>query len=229
MVDGRRFKRRDPYTAFPVLARPSGPTLVRLLDEHGATMYSSPVDAPSSRILPEYLPLVYQWALDIITGLDFVHSHDVIFGEVSPNQCWLDSNYRVSLLGFINAGFLDKQRWSAVVESDWEDEQLSKGLPTRETDLMLFGYVVYELMTAYAPAIRSGMRPWKNRNVNVPKHQWPRLETAYMGDIVRKCWSGEFASTEEVKTAVVDFLKGLGWEIDADDRLKGLDTKVLFT
>jgi hypothetical protein len=204
--------------------------MVSLLDEHGARMYTEPVDAPSSRVRPEYLPLVYQWALDIISGLVSVHSHDVVFGEISVVQCWLDADYRVSLVGFMNAGFLDKERWHTMVEAEWDswyDQWLSQRKPSKETDLMMLGYVLYELMTAYV--CRLGMRSWKKVAGDVPRHQWPRLETKHMGDIVRKCWNGEYVDAEEVKVDLKRFLEGKGWEIDADDKLKGLDAAVLFS
>jgi hypothetical protein len=212
--------------------KPDGGTMVALLNSWGPRMYKEPVDAPSSRVKAEYLPLVFQWALDAISGLVFVHEHNVVFGEISTVHCWLDSDYRVSLVGFLNAGFLDTERWSVVVEGDWEsgyDEWLGRRKPSKDTDLMMFGYVVYELMTAYAPASRWEARQWKEDPGNVPRHQWPRLETEYMGDIVRKCWSGEYAGADEVKLDLTRFLTELGWEIDADDKLKGVDAKALIS
>jgi serine/threonine protein kinase len=214
-----------------VLAKPSGPSLLAFLDQHGAEMYSAPFDVPSSRILPEYRPLAYQWVLNFISGLAFVHGHDVIFGDPDLTQCWLSSDLRLSLVGFINAGFLDKERWSRVVEGDWSGiygEYPDGRNPTKTTDLVLFGYTVYELMTAYWPAIRSSVRPWKKSGVDVPRHQWPRLETEYMGDIVRKCCKGEYTNANDVKVVVVDFLEDLGWEVDEDDNLKGFDATGLF-
>jgi hypothetical protein len=212
--------------------KPDGGTMVAFLNRWGPRMYKEPVDAPSSRVKAEYLPLVFQWALDAVSGLVFVHEHNVVFGEISTVHCWLDSDYRVSLVGFLNAGFLDTERWSVVVEGDWEsgyDEWLGRRKPSKDTDLMMFGYVVYELMTAYAPASRWEARQWKEDPGNVPRHQWPRLETEYMGDIVRKCWSGEYAGADEVKLDLTRFLTELGWEIDADDKLKGVDAKALIS
>jgi hypothetical protein len=50
-----------------------------------------------------------------------------------------------------------------------------------------------------------------------------------MGEIVRKCWNDEYAGVEEVKAAVVEFLEGLGWEIEGNDDLKGFNATNLFT
>jgi serine/threonine protein kinase len=210
------------------LAKPTGPTLIDLLDQRGAEMYSAPLEAASSRVRPEFKPVVFQWVLTFISGLAFVHSHDIIFGNPDLEQCWLDKDLRLSLVGFVNAWFFDHERNWATVKGDWEgiyDDYSAGRDPTKNTDLVLFGYTVYELMTAYPPSMRSGMRPWKKRGNNISRHLWPRLETEYMGDIVRMCCSGGYANADEVKAAVVRFVKESGFEIDEDDNLKGFDAK----
>jgi hypothetical protein len=51
----------------------------------------------------------------------------------------------------------------------------------------------------------------------IPRKQWPPLETEHMGEIVRKCWAGDFADAKQLKTEVVAFLEGLGWSIQGND------------
>jgi hypothetical protein len=63
----------------------------------------------------------------------------------------------------------------------------------------------------------------------VIRKEWPLLEADCMGEIVRKCWNDEYAGVEEVKAAVVEFLEGLGWEIEGNDDLKGFNATNLFT
>lgn len=201
----------------------------QLLKEHGEKMYTAPLHAPSSRVKPKYLPLVYQWALQIISGLVFVHSHGIIFGDVSTEYCWLSSDHSLSLVAFLNAGWGD-----GLVPGNWEgiydSYPAQQKDPTMETDLMLYGWVVYELMTAYHPAIRSRhMRPWKKRPVDEPpRHAWPQLQDEFMGDIVHKCCSGGFKDAEQVKTAIMEFLGARGWDVDDRLRVKGLETSTLF-
>ncbi|KAF2790992.1 hypothetical protein K505DRAFT_419452 [Melanomma pulvis-pyrius CBS 109.77] len=230
------FKRRDPWTALPVLAKPSGPPVTKFITEHRSTMYSAPLDAPTSRILPSHRPLAYQWALHIISGLTFVHSHDVIFGDLNLIHCWLssDSHLSLSLVGFVNAGFNYVERWSHIIHGDRTNGNNFHPLehqanPTKQTDLFLYGCTVYELMTGFWPATRSGIPTWREIAAMVPRKEWPLLEAECMGEIVRKCWNGEYASAEEVKASVVAFLGGLGWEIEGDDDLKGFNATDLFS
>jgi hypothetical protein len=95
--------------------------------------------------------------------------------------------------------------------------------PTQQTDLFLFGGIVYELMTGYwplTPEALSGRYTSRELAARVVGKEWPRLEAEHMGTIVHRCWNGDFASAEEVRSAVRAFLEGLGWEIEGDDDLK---------
>jgi len=194
------------------------------------------MDAPTRRILPSYRPLAYQWALHLISGLAFVQSHNVIFGDLNLTHCWLssDSHLSLSLVGFVNAGFSYKERWSHIIEgyrTNWKsfhplDHQAN---PTKRTDLFLYGCTVYELMTGFWPVSRSDTCSWREIAAIVIRKEWPLLEADCMGEIVRKCWNDKYAGVEEVKAAVVEFLEGLGWEIEGNDDLKGFNATNLFT
>ena len=229
------YLRHDPWTALPVLAKPSGPPLNKFLTQHRATIYSLPLDTPTSRILPSYRSLAYQWALHIISGLTFVHSHDVIFGDLNLMHCWLssDSHLSLSLVGFVNAGFNYKEQWGQVIYGDRTNGHSFHPLehqtnPTKQTDLFLYGCTIYELMTGFWPASQLKMRSWREIAAMVPRKEWPLLEAACMGEIVQKCWNGEYTSAGELKAAVLAFLEVLGWEIEGDDSLKGLNFSELF-
>jgi serine/threonine protein kinase len=201
-------------------------------------MYSGPQDAPTTRLLPSFRPLAYQWALHIISGLAFVHSHNVVFGDPSLAECWLasDSRFSLSLVGFANAGFNYFKEWSAVYPGERKSSMEfhpfdDRDGPTQQTDLFLWGCIVYELMTGYWPLTPEALsRQYTTRELEarVVRKEWPRLEPEYMGAIVRRCWNGEYASAEEVKAAVKTFLQGLGWEIEDNDDLKGFCATDLF-
>lgn len=218
-----RFKLQDPYTAFPILAKPSGPPLDQFLSQHRENLYTAPLDAPTSRIRPAFLPLIYQWALQMISGLAFVHSHDIIFGDINTQICWLSSDRRLSLVAFLNAGW-----GSGLVRGDWEgicgSYPAGQKDPSMDTDLVLYGWTVYQIFTGHQPAMWSSEWTWRDRTVQEPPESlWPRLDDDCMGVIVRRCCAGGFDRAEDVKTAVVDFLGTQGWEIDEDFSLNRLE------
>ncbi|KAH7359639.1 hypothetical protein BKA66DRAFT_574110 [Pyrenochaeta sp. MPI-SDFR-AT-0127] len=217
------FLRRDPWTAFPVLAKPSGPPVTEFIRQHKTTMYSAPLDTESSRILPLYRPLIYQWALHLVSGLSFVHAHNIVWGDLNLAHCWLsaDAQLSLSLAGFVNAAF-------STYPGDWTFGEAFHPCehqrdPTKHTDLFLYGCVVYELMTGNWPGNSLTGRSWRDIAMMIPRRQWPALEVVHMGQIVRKCWAGEFENIDQLKADVVAFLEDLDWVIERDDNLRGLD------
>ncbi|KAH4204345.1 hypothetical protein HBI95_151520 [Parastagonospora nodorum] len=223
------FIRRDLWTACPVLEKPSGPCMEKFMQEAREVMYTHPLDSASSRVLPSHRPLIYQWALHFISGLSFIHSHEIILSDFGLLNCWLsaDSHLSLSLVGFLDATF----KWNVAYGRLYRGESLSgqsfhplkyQREPSFQTDLFLYGCVVYELMTGAWPGDHSGLRGREITNLILSK-RWPVLETEHMGEIVRKCWNGGFENAEQVKAEVIAFLEGLGWEIEGNDDLVGFD------
>jgi serine/threonine protein kinase len=192
-------------------------------------MYRVPLDAVTSRVQPAYRPLMYQWALHLISVLPFLHERHIILGDYNLGHFWLssDPHLSVSLVGFVNAGSWrrsDGMLYSCSRTSGKAFHALKIGFHkyTTQTDLFLYGCIVYELMTGFWP----GDRMEKSRQeieIMISRKEWPVLETEHMGEIVRKCWNGEFEDAEQVKVEVVAFLERLGWSITGNDDLEGFD------
>lgn len=202
--------------------------MTNFVQQNRAAMYSAPLDVVSSRILTLHRPLMYQWALHLISGLSFIHAHDIIFGELNLAHCWLssDSHLSLSLVGFVNAGFRSRTNGAwyhcTRTSAEWFHPLEHQSKHTTQTDLFLYGCVVYELMTGFWPGDRTG-KSGQEVAMMIPRKEWPPLEIEHMGEIVRKCWAGDFADAKQLKTEVVAFLEGLGWSIEGNDDLQGLD------
>jgi serine/threonine protein kinase len=203
--------------------------MTEFLQQTRAAMYSKPMDSASSRILASHRPLIYQWALHLISGLSFIHAHDIVLGDLDLAQCWLSSDSRLSLslVGFVNAGYRSSTngRWREGGHTNAErfhplEHQRNA---TTQTDLFQYGCVVYELMTGDWPGTRLTGKSGPEVAMMIPRKEWPPLETEHMGEIVRKCWAGGFADAKQLKMEVVAFLEGLGWRIEGNDDLQGLD------
>ena len=156
----------------------------------------------------------------------------IILGDLSIDQCWLSSSGpSLSLLGFLNAGYRTRSSCLHVVDHNVcfnGFEPLPK-YATMQTDLFLWGSVVYELMTDHFPGDGQGLE-WKDIEVLVSRRECPRLETMYLGDVVLKCWAEEITSAAELMVAVRRALTEMGVVLEADDEildvsLEGLTTR----
>ncbi|KAF2993406.1 hypothetical protein E8E13_001835 [Curvularia kusanoi] len=233
------FKGRDPWSAFPVLAKPPGLFLDAFITKHRSAMYSAPLNTTTSRIIPSYRPVVYQWALHLIDGLAFVHAHDVIIGDMHTSRIWLssDSHLSVAPFGFLSASYV--RDWGFGVFQpgsrfnnlnfhplEGQDERR----PTQQTDIFLFGCMLFQFMTGFWPA--NDVEGWSIINRPFDSPAWPLvpiLEEVHMGRIVRQCWNGHFESAEQVKAAVVSLVRDSGWEIDEQCNLSDFDAASLFS
>ncbi|KAK6086022.1 hypothetical protein SCUP515_00382 [Seiridium cupressi] len=236
------FVRRDAWTGFPVLARPSGSPLKQFLAEHKLELYPQAlIQFAACRVVDRCRPLVYQWALHALSALAFMHSHDVICGDFSGDLCWLSASpsLSLSLVGFPFAGYRRHDHSSRYYEAEFYggDAFSEMGLgparggrrpsPTRQFDLYQWACMVFRLMTSYFPGDRMGLNETEIASL-ISRKAWLVLEPEFMGDTVRKCWNGDYNSAEEVKGAVISFVEEQGWLIDGGDDLQGLNAAELF-
>jgi hypothetical protein len=199
-----------------VLEKPSGPPLNQFLHEHKATLYDfAPLDAASSRVKAPFLPLIYQWALHLVSALVFVHAQEISWGELNLRDCWLstDAHLSLSLTGFVTAGLRQYRADWTRFDEDFHPSEYTE-LPNMDTDIVLWGCVVYELMTGHQP---KGHLPVRSRQ------QCPALEKEFMGEIVQNCWLGRISSASDLKVEVVRFLHEMGWVVEGDDNLRDID------
>lgn len=199
-------------------------------------MYTEPLETASSRIKKDFLPLAYQWSLQLASALRLIHSRGIAYGEITDATCWLSSpSLSISLAGFLGAEFQD-------VEKNWnfpgyfysgEDfspkyskhEHASKS-PTVKTDIFIFGRIVYLMMTSQSPG--DGMdKSWEEISQMVRDEDWPAIEPEYLGNILHKCWNFRYERMEEVTSELKAAIQAQGWEIKGDDELEGLDLDLI--
>jgi hypothetical protein len=53
----------------------------------------------------------------------------------------------------------------------------------------------------------------------VSRQEWPRLETMYLADLARKCWTGDITSATELLNAACSAITDLGVLIRNNDEI----------
>lgn len=223
------FIRRDPWTSLPILALPSGPPLDKFLRHNKAAMY----DKNSHRIRVTHRPLAYKWALHLASAMEFIHAQDIILGDLSTAHCWLSSSpeLSLSLVGFLDASFRDRSSGLPYLGGTSRGEPFHPlntrqpgsrraPEPSVQTDLHLWGCVVYELMVGHWPGHEEGAgKSWADMGQMIARQEWPRLEREYLGVVVRKCWTGGYESSQSLRIDL-EFLLAEGWQVEAGDDLQ---------
>lgn len=230
------------------MANPGGPPLRTFLDANRKEIYAEHPSADRStaagRIKASHRNLIYQWALHLASALEFIHSYSfespspkisIVFGDLSIDSCWLSPKLSLSVLGFLNSGFRTRSGPLHVghinaIEAFQPLQGLLRGQqasqPTLQTDLFLWGCVVYELMTGSWPGHGQNLSSREMGSL-IPGREWPRLETEYLGDVVRKCWTGDITSAAELLAMVRRSITDLGSVIGEDDEVQDLNIQNL--
>lgn len=197
----------------------------------------------NSRIKSTYKQLAYQWALQLASALDFIHGHSrelpapkisILLGDFSIDNCWLTlPNLQLSLLGFLDAGF--RTRSGPLHVGDAASGEPFHPLyhltgkerqPNLQTDLFLWGCVVYELMTGYWPGNGQGL-PDQEISMLAPRQEWPSLESEHLGEIVHMCWTGEIEDSAELLDKVRATIVQYGSIVENGDEIVNLDIEGL--
>ncbi|KAH7110182.1 hypothetical protein EDB81DRAFT_768984 [Dactylonectria macrodidyma] len=225
-----RYKGSDEWTELPLFEKPSGPGLAFLLLHHHELIYAPPLDTTACRPRPEFLPLIYQWSLHALTALSFCHSRDLLLGFFDINNFWLSKpDLSLSFVGFTSATFVygPYRRRHSDYSGFFPFHPLQPdGLnsdeiePTVNTDLVTYGVLIYQLMTTFWPGEGSNIG-LEVVDLIKTRSQWPRLENKYRGQVVIKCWAGEYKDTQELRAGLAEVLSTEGWEIEGDDTLRG--------
>lgn len=103
--------------------------------------------------------------------------------------------------------------------------------PSVRTDLFLWGCVVYELMVGHWPGHgEHAKRSRADMERMIPLGEWPKLERECIGELVRRCWTGAYKSSQRLRIDVSEYLEGEGLGMEAGDDLHfGASPEVLET
>lgn len=239
-----RWLRRDEWTDHGIIVKPTGMMLQQFLGKQRRVMYDE-----EGHIKPAFLTLLYQWALNALSAMEFCHSHEIFVADFGAWAAWLASpeeNLALTLfrphhthctdehdqpnIGELRLGpnFSAAQLEPLQRDWHWVGTHLSF---TEKTDPFDWATFVYEIATGRHPFV--GGRPWLSGVDPAFQHIdatscWPVLEEEYLGDIVRKCWVHKhYGNATAVKRDLVAFLETKAWDVDAEDNLVSFDATTL--
>ena len=230
---------QDAWTGLPILRKPTYGSLWNLLEEYEEKVYSAQDGAtlPNTRIKPEFLPLAYQWSLQLLSALALMHSHNIAYGEVNPECCWLSAEaLDISLAGFYGSEFRDpKTGWNCpgwfFTHNEFSPDAFSLSrevVPTLATDMFMFGRLMYCIMTSHNPGDGLGRESGETERLAREEDWMPDVEDEFMGEILHKCWRFHYNGIEELQSEVRAHIESQGWSI-REDKLEGLDLERIKT
>ena len=153
---------------------------------------------------PVALSLQLRWIEQITASIAFVHSQNVLHGDISCNNVFLDQSLEAKLGDFAGSS-IDGQDPLICYETSHEHPEI-EGISTR-SELFALGSTFYEIMT--------GSKPYKELSDSeisdaYTQGRYPSLVSlAAFKDIIAKCWAQDYVSVDElledVKAEGMDF------------------------
>jgi serine/threonine protein kinase len=135
------------------------------------------------------------WSWDTANVLHHVHQNNIRHVDLSGRNLLLDSERTIRLCDFAGS-FIDGDAATIWAESGFRhpDESEYKE-PTIKAELHTLGSTIYEIVTCSKPY--RGLEDWEMDRL-LEERKYPDVSKLAIGQVVRKCWNGEFNSAAEV-------------------------------
>ena len=143
----------------------------------------------------------WKWAIQLCSALDHLHSHLFIHCDVSCRNILLNSNLDAKLADFGGSAILGEEgyvseegRYACPVHLKKLDGNGNR--PTPRTDIFALGSAIYEIMTGRPPHADVST---DEAEAFYKVEKWPPVDDIDAGDIIIRCWQGEYKSVRAVQ------------------------------
>jgi len=138
-----------------------------------------------------------KWSRDIASALHYVHEKGVRHADLGGRNILLDSSRNVRLCDFAGSA-IDDEKATVWADEGYRhpDDQEMEGSTIR-AELHALGSTIYELITSQKPhekeELEDGML-----GLWIREGKYPDVKDVTLGNIIKKCWDGEYKSAKEV-------------------------------
>lgn len=138
-----------------------------------------------------------QWWLQLARALSYVHARRVLVADVASRNVLIDADLSLKLCDFSEASLPPPETDMRAADDT--------GYTTR-VDIGLLGAIMYEIVTGE----RCKVDLYKDNEPKDGRAYWPKREKlpatdglGGLGGAIEGCWTGDFASAEELVTMLV--------------------------
>lgn len=148
------------------------------------------------------------WCRDLAHAVEFLHKRGIRHADIGGRNVLLDATRRVRLCDFAGSS-IDGEPATVWAESGFrhpDDAEMEE--PTVRAELHALGSTLYEIMTSAKPHADAGVEEWVVA-AWIREGRYPAVAGLALGDVIARCWKGNFASAGEVACATDSALSNL--------------------
>ena len=140
-----------------------------------------------------------QWCAEAAEAVQHLHSHNVIHADIRPDNMLLDQEFGLRIIDL--CGSIDGKETLALESCRFFLPRDVSDYPhcNVTTDLFALGSSFYEIVTGEPPYADLGDEEVETR---YSRKEFPQVKDLALGDIMQRCWMGEFGSATEVFVAI---------------------------
>jgi serine/threonine protein kinase len=149
------------------------------------------------RTMPIPLSLQLRWAQQITSTVAFIHSQNVLHGDLSCNNIFLDDCLNANLGDFAGSSINGEE---PLICYETSHELPGTDDISIKSEIFALGSTFYEIMTGSKPF--QGLSDLEIHEAFIKK-RYPNLSSlAAFKDVIAKCWDQGYANGEELLKAV---------------------------
>ena len=132
--------------------------------------------------LPE--PVVKSFGKDLVAGLAYLHSQDIVYADLSPRNILLDADGTLKFSNFCLSKFTDSQEENQVCQTLGSPHHLSPEVVngeelSKQSDLWALGCVLFEMFTG-TPPFKAASNESLNQQIVATKTPYPMQGTLHL-------------------------------------------------
>jgi serine/threonine protein kinase len=140
-----------------------------------------------------------KWSRDLANTLQYVHDHNIRHGDLGGKNLLLDSTRTIKLCDFAGSA-IDDTPSTVWAQSGFRHPcDREESISTVKAEIHALGSTIFEIITNKEP--HEGL---SNHIVDqmLADGKYPDVTNVTLGDVITKCWKGEFESASEVAKSI---------------------------
>lgn len=146
-----------------------------------------------------------QWSLQAAEGIALLHSFGIIHADIKPQNMLLDDSMCLRVMDLSGSSINNLPPLCLESTRFFLPRPTDTAMPcSTKTDIFALGSSIYQIMQRSQPYAELASDDVERKYA---QKVFPRVDDVPCGDIIMKCWTGQYTSAESVVNAIKSKLR----------------------